>query len=90
VTLDLNFLEKFLSDDPIFDYRPLWVDWTHAGVVMTLRNETDNPQMWFTKYLFGGRVDLTMQAAPGAGIATVFALFSDDRDEIDWVSREQH
>jgi beta-glucanase (GH16 family) len=39
------------------------------------------------KYMFFGRVDITLQAAPGAGVVTSFVLQSDDLDEIDleWV-----
>ena len=36
------------------------------------------------KYLFFGRVDAVVQAAPGAGIVSSFTLQSDDLDEIDW------
>jgi beta-glucanase (GH16 family) len=35
-------------------------------------------------YIFFGKVELTVQAAPGTGIVTSFVLQSDNLDEIDW------
>ncbi|KAI5462106.1 concanavalin A-like lectin/glucanase domain-containing protein [Mariannaea sp. PMI_226] len=37
-----------------------------------------------SKYIFFGRVDVEVRAAPGAGIVTSAVLQSDDLDEIDW------
>jgi hypothetical protein len=85
-TLDLDFTQKFIADKPLaIWYGP--VDWTSLGLVMTLTNETDKPFVLFPQYLFFGRVDVTFQAAPGSGVSTVIALYSDDHDEIDWVGR---
>lgn len=36
------------------------------------------------KYIFFGRIDVTLQAAPEQGIVTSVVLESDDLDEIDW------
>ncbi|KAI1266013.1 concanavalin A-like lectin/glucanase [Xylariaceae sp. FL1019] len=83
MTLDLNFLEKFVADDSPFYLYP-GADWTEDGITLTIQNETDIPVIVFPRYLFFGRLDLVMHAAPGTGIATVVALVSDDNDEIDW------
>jgi beta-glucanase (GH16 family) len=57
------------------------------GAVLTIKTEDDAPTMASYKYIFFGRVDVTLQAAPGAGVVTSFVLQSDDLDEIDleWV-----
>lgn len=54
------------------------------GAIFTINSETDAPTIVSKKYLFFGRVDCTIMAAPGQGIVTSFTLQSDDLDEIDW------
>ncbi|KAK9440711.1 glycoside hydrolase family 16 protein [Metarhizium brunneum] len=54
------------------------------GAVFTIQTETNAPTIETGKYIFFGRVDVVMQAAPGAGIITSAVLQSDDLDEIDW------
>ena len=44
-------------------------------------HETDTG---YSFYIFFGRVDVTMKAAPGQGIVSSVVLESDDLDEIDW------
>ncbi|KAI4862635.1 glycoside hydrolase family 16 protein [Hypoxylon rubiginosum] len=55
-----------------------------TGAVFTINKETDAPTITSTKYIFFGKIDVQVQAAPGAGIVTSFVLQSDDLDEIDW------
>lgn len=57
------------------------------GAVFPIRKEGDSPTMQSYKYIFFGRVDMVLQAAPGAGIVTSVVLQSDTLDEIDfeWV-----
>jgi beta-glucanase (GH16 family) len=57
------------------------------GAVFAINADTDAPTMASYKFIFFGRVDVTLQAAPGAGVVTSFVLQSDDLDEIDleWV-----
>ncbi|KAI1175200.1 concanavalin A-like lectin/glucanase domain-containing protein [Nemania sp. FL0916] len=54
------------------------------GAAFTMKKETEAPTITSTKYLFFGKVDVELTAAPGQGIVTSVVLQSDDRDEIDW------
>ena len=54
------------------------------GAVFKIESETNAPTIQTGKYIFFGRVDVEVQAAPGAGIVTSAVLQSDDLDEIDW------
>jgi len=55
------------------------------GATFAISHAGDAPTMTSIKYMFFGRLDVTVQAAPGAGIVTSSVLQSDDLDEIDWV-----
>lgn len=54
------------------------------GAVFTIAKEGDSPTFTSTKYMFFGRVDVTMRVSPGAGIVSTFVLESDVLDEVDW------
>ena len=54
------------------------------GAVFAIQTETNAPTISTGKYIFFGKVEVVMQAAPGAGIVTSSVLQSDDLDEIDW------
>lgn len=54
------------------------------GVSFTVAKSGDSPQLMSKWYIMFGRVEITMQAAPGAGIVSSSVLQSDDLDEIDW------
>ncbi|KAK0709674.1 concanavalin A-like lectin/glucanase domain-containing protein, partial [Lasiosphaeria miniovina] len=55
------------------------------GAIFTINKDSDAPTMSSgDKYIFFGRIDVKVRAAPGAGIVTSFVLQSDDLDEIDW------
>ncbi|KAI2626936.1 glycoside hydrolase family 16 protein [Hypomontagnella submonticulosa] len=54
------------------------------GAVFTINKETDAPTITSKKYIFFGKIDVEVQAAPGTGVVTSFVLQSDDLDEIDW------
>ncbi|KAI1472740.1 glycoside hydrolase family 16 protein [Daldinia caldariorum] len=54
------------------------------GAVFTINKETEAPTITSNKYIFFGRIDVELQAAPGTGVVTSFVLQSDDLDEIDW------
>ncbi|KAK2592712.1 hypothetical protein QQS21_009587 [Conoideocrella luteorostrata] len=54
------------------------------GAVFTIKTGSNAPTVNTGKYIFFGRVDVTVQAAPGNGIVTSSVLQSDDLDEIDW------
>ncbi|KAL7798105.1 glycoside hydrolase family 16 protein [Trichoderma ceciliae] len=60
------------------------------GVSFTVAAGGDAPQLASVFYIMFGRVEVTMKAAPGAGIVSSLVLQSDDLDEIDleWLGAE--
>lgn len=54
------------------------------GVTFTVSKSGDAPQLTSVFYIMFGRVELSLKAAPGAGIVSSFVLQSDCLDEIDW------
>ncbi|PTB65332.1 glycoside hydrolase family 16 protein [Trichoderma citrinoviride] len=60
------------------------------GVSFTVARSGDAPQLASVFYIMFGRVEVTMKAAPGAGIVSSLVLQSDDLDEIDleWLGAE--
>lgn len=55
------------------------------GAAFTISKDTQAPTITSKKYIFFGRVDVTVQASLGTGVVTSSVLQSDDLDEIDWV-----
>ncbi|KAL2180302.1 glycoside hydrolase family 16 protein [Thermothelomyces heterothallicus CBS 202.75] len=53
------------------------------GVSFTVASSGDAPQLTSIFYIMFGRVEVTMKAAPGAGIVSSLVLLSDALDEID-------
>ncbi|KAK4105799.1 glycoside hydrolase family 16 protein [Parathielavia hyrcaniae] len=53
------------------------------GVSFTVAKRGDSPQLASVFYIMFGRVEVTMKAAPGAGIVSSLVLLSDTLDEID-------
>jgi beta-glucanase (GH16 family) len=53
------------------------------GVSFTVATRGDSPQLASIFYIMFGRVEVTMKAAPGAGIVSSLVLLSDALDEID-------
>lgn len=60
------------------------VTYTSQGAVLTLAKKGDAPTISTNWYIFFGRVEVHMRAAPGTGIVSSVVLGSDDGDEIDW------
>ncbi|KAH6606627.1 extracellular cell wall glucanase crf1 [Trichoderma cornu-damae] len=60
------------------------------GVSFAVAAGGDAPQLASVFYIMFGRVEITMKAAPGAGIVSSLVLQSDDLDEIDleWLGAE--
>jgi len=54
------------------------------GVSFTVAKSGDAPQLTSKWYIMFGKVEIVVQAAPGAGIVSSFVLQSDTLDEIDW------
>ncbi|KAG6015219.1 hypothetical protein E4U41_004664 [Claviceps citrina] len=60
------------------------LDYKDNGAVFSISVEGYAPTIGTGKYIFFGKVEVQVQAAPGAGIITSAVLQSDDLDEIDW------
>ncbi|KIW77837.1 hypothetical protein Z517_07670 [Fonsecaea pedrosoi CBS 271.37] len=54
------------------------------GANFTFAKRYDAPYIWTRFYVLFGRIEVVVQAAPGAGIITSAVMMSDDLDEIDW------
>jgi beta-glucanase (GH16 family) len=54
------------------------------GVSFTVAKSGDSPQLTSKWYIMFGKVEISVKAAPGAGIVSSFVLQSDTLDEIDW------
>ncbi|PBP16672.1 Crh-like protein, partial [Diplocarpon rosae] len=54
------------------------------GAEFTISKKTDAPTIAFDKYIFFGKVSVTMRSSPGQGTVSSFILESDVLDEIDW------
>ncbi|WPH04859.1 Hypothetical protein R9X50_00775600 [Acrodontium crateriforme] len=54
------------------------------GASFTVAKSGDSPTLISKWYIMFGKVEVTMKAAPGAGIVSSSVLQSDDLDEIDW------
>ncbi|KAF2821664.1 hypothetical protein CC86DRAFT_458822 [Ophiobolus disseminans] len=54
------------------------------GVSFTVAKSGDSPQLISKWYIMFGKVEISLKAAPGAGIVSSFVLQSDTLDEIDW------
>ncbi|KAG6014515.1 hypothetical protein E4U43_006445 [Claviceps pusilla] len=52
------------------------------GAVFSIEREGQAPTVQTGRYIFFGRVDVVVQAAPGRGIVTSVVLQSDDLDEV--------
>lgn len=60
------------------------VDYSDKGTTFTVDRRGDAPYIQSTFYLFFGRSEVIMKAAPGQGIVSSAILQSEDLDEIDW------
>ncbi|EJT77024.1 cell wall glucanosyltransferase [Gaeumannomyces tritici R3-111a-1] len=56
----------------------------NKGAVFKIASEGNAPTLVAKDYIFFGKVEVELQAAPGVGIVTSVVLQSDDLDEIDW------
>lgn len=55
------------------------------GAVMSIAALGEAPTIATGKYIFFGRVDVELRAAPGVGIVTSAVLQSDDLDEVSFL-----
>lgn len=54
------------------------------GAIFNISKEGEAPTIETDFYIFFGKIEVTMQAAPGTGIVSSVVMESDDLDEIDW------
>ncbi|KAH7376997.1 concanavalin A-like lectin/glucanase domain-containing protein [Plectosphaerella cucumerina] len=54
------------------------------GATFTIRKQGDSPTIRSKFYFFGGRTEIILKAAHGAGIVSSVMLLSDTLDEVDW------
>lgn len=55
------------------------------GAHFRVEKSGDSPTIVSNSYIMYGKFEVTMKAAPGAGIVSSIVLQSEDLDEIDWV-----
>lgn len=81
-TVDVDFTKG--KNENFYEFDGTKIDYTDEGAVFTINKESDAPTIGTNKYIFFGKVDVTVQASFGQGVVTSFVLQSDDLDEIDW------
>lgn len=82
---NMNDLESFFIVDGGIKYNPKVLSFSaDSGCEMTIFEESNAPTLTSKNYLFFGKVEVELQAAPGRGIVTSIVLQSDALDEIDW------
>lgn len=80
---DYNFNFNTTPSTSLWTVTAGTVDWTEDGANFTIAKQGDSPTIRTEFYIFGGRVEIWMKAAPGQGIISSVMLLSDDLDEID-------
>jgi hypothetical protein len=87
---------KALGGNSTFNFNDTWnselwpkknqgdAKWTSNGTAMSVGFRGDSPYIASSFYLFFGRIEIVMRAAPGQGIISSAILQSEDLDEIDW------
>ena len=81
-SVDVDFTKG--PNDLFKEFDGTKLEYNENGAVFTINKETDAPTIGSTKYIFFGRVDVTVQASFGQGVVTSFVLQSDNLDEVDW------
>ncbi|GKT43455.1 putative extracellular serine carboxypeptidase [Colletotrichum spaethianum] len=82
---NIDDLESFFIVDGGVKYNPKVMSFSaDTGAQMTIFEENNAPTLTSKNYLFFGKVEVELQAAPGRGIVTSIVLQSDVLDEIDW------
>ncbi|KAM0350986.1 hypothetical protein ACHAPU_002764 [Fusarium lateritium] len=60
------------------------VDYTSEGAEFSVTKQGTSPTIQSKWYMFFGRLEVHMKAAPGTGIVSSIVLLSDVLDEVDW------
>ncbi|TEA12805.1 putative glycosidase crf1 [Colletotrichum sidae] len=78
-------LESFFIVDAGVKYNSKVMNFSpDTGAEMIIFEEANAPTLSSKNYIFFGKVEIELQAAPGRGIVTSIVLQSDALDEIDW------
>lgn len=85
IAVDFTKGENTEFFEPMDPMHRAQISYDSRGAVMTITNATDAPGLQLKSYIYYGRVDVTVQAAPGVGIVTSVVLVGDALAEIDLV-----
>ncbi|KAL1583232.1 hypothetical protein WHR41_07855 [Cladosporium halotolerans] len=86
-TFDYPFNDTMAEMDPRFfnvTAGASLIKFSQDGAEFTMVKHGDSVRVQSDFYIFYGRVEAIMQAAPGTGVISSVNLLSDDLDEIDW------
>ncbi|KAK2014338.1 family 16 glycosyl hydrolase [Colletotrichum eremochloae] len=82
---NIDDLESFFIVDGGVKYNSKVMSFSpDTGAEMIIFEEKNAPTLTSKNYLFFGKVEVELRAAPGRGIVTSIVLQSDALDEIDW------
>ncbi|UNI17856.1 hypothetical protein JDV02_004170 [Purpureocillium takamizusanense] len=79
-----EFGDFWAVDNATLHHHGLDHDTNEHGLAVDVGKPGDAPTLVSQRYLFFGKVSVTLKAAKGVGVITTFALKSDSGDEIDW------
>ncbi|KAK2595346.1 transglycosylase [Conoideocrella luteorostrata] len=79
---DCDFTKGACDVFTVMDGTPVTYD--SRGAVFKMAKQGQAPTLRSNEYIFFGRVEVEVQAAPGKGIITSLVLLSDNLDEIDY------
>ncbi|EME83583.1 glycoside hydrolase family 16 protein, partial [Pseudocercospora fijiensis CIRAD86] len=84
-TDDFTTLSKVPNNWIIADYAEQYLSFSNSkGLEFRLPDGLSAPYIWTKNYLHYGKVEVTLQSAPGIGVISSAVLMSDTLDEIDW------
>ncbi|KXT12676.1 hypothetical protein AC579_3275 [Pseudocercospora musae] len=84
-TNDFTPLSKVPDNWIIADYAEQYLSFSSGkGLEFRLPDGLSAPYIWTKNYLHYGKVEVTLQSAPGIGVISSAVLMSDTLDEIDW------
>lgn len=83
--IDIDWRQGKKADNFFYEFDGTKLSYDkELGAVYNIEKDTDAPTTGSHEYIFFGRVDVELRAAPGKGIVSSLVFQSDDLDEIDW------
>lgn len=70
--------------DGFHEFEGTTIEYESQGALFRIAQESNAPTVGSDYYIFFGRLEVELEAAPGQGIVTSIVLQSDCLDEIDW------